>query len=303
MPSKHLPGPPLNLHFANGSFNFSRIANIWNTTLGKRLFRKSHLNPENIAFFSPGTLSAGKDRLWNANCHHQSNMTLAEILIIYLACGAPFGVQYLLDSNHRRVLHTIAGVLSRFIIWPVGAAIMLARLSKAAPRLDIGGSNFDGDALARIRSRFESQIMLSNRSASVFEFRDAFLRYTGLAGSACEVEIWPGVSELFRVAGHPDEHLAVLSLQRKNTAKLEYHRERSRNEFSRTIESLVSTADNISEIIMLAVETAECVSDRRYANELRRRYGLEPRLASDISAEHNAGELWKTGSQHHSIAN
>ncbi len=230
-------------------------------------------------------------------------MTLAEIIIIYLACGAPFGVQYLLDSNHRPVLHTIAGVISRFIIWPVGAAIMLASLFKAAPRLDLGGNNFNGDALARVRSRFESQIMSSNRSASVFEFRDAFLRYTGLAESAGEVDIAPGLSEVFRMTGHPDQNLAALSLQRKNIAKLEYHRERSRNEFSRTIESLVSITDNSDEIIMLAVETAECVSDRRYANELRRRYGLEPQLASDLRSEHSAGELWNTGSQHHSIAN
>ncbi|MBP6004896.1 MAG: hypothetical protein KA746_15815 [Pyrinomonadaceae bacterium] len=180
---------------------------------------------------------------------------------------------------------------------------MLASLFKAAPRLDLGGNNFNGDALARVRSRFESQIMSSNRSASVFEFRDAFLRYTGLAESAGEVDIAPGLSEVFRMTGHPDQNLAALSLQRKNIAKLEYHRERSRNEFSRTIESLVSITDNSDEIIMLAVETAECVSDRRYANELRRRYGLEPQLASDLRSEHSAGELWNTGSQHHSIAN
>ena len=230
-------------------------------------------------------------------------MATAEFIIIYLACGAPFGVQYLLDSTDRPILHTIAGVAARFLAWPIGAALMLVNLFTAVPQFDRGGDNPDGDALARVRSKFESQIMLSDRSTSIFEFRDVFLRYTGLAESIGDRESSPGVSELFRVAGHHDERLAGSCLQRKVVSKLEYHRERSRSEFSLMIESILSETDDRNEIVSLAVETAECVSDRRYAAELRRRYGLEPLLARNESSNDKLGDIWNTGSQHHSIAN
>lgn len=228
-------------------------------------------------------------------------MNFSETLIIYLACGAPFGVEYLQRRTGRSILATAFGVFVRFILWPIAAGRMLYRLIARSSELLLELPDDTDQRLAAIRTRFEAIIHADQGPPRVFEFRDTFLRYTGLARSgACEPG--NGVAEIFEVTGHDDVTLATMCLARRNASRLARHRELARDEFSNFIASVAAKGQTPDEIVRLAFETADAVSDGELTAGLCGTYGRAamPSIAADDISK---GELWSTGAQHHSIAN
>ncbi|MBX7055789.1 MAG: hypothetical protein K1X36_12610 [Pyrinomonadaceae bacterium] len=228
-------------------------------------------------------------------------MNFSESLIIYLACGAPFGVEYLQRRTDRSVFATAFGVVIRFLLWPISAGRMLFRLLARSSELLLDPSETTDQRLAAIRSKLEAIIHAEHGPPRVFEFRDTFLRYTGLARSG-SAEPGRGVAEIFEVTRHGDVSLATTCLNRKNARKLGRHRDRARDEFANIISSIASPDEMPDEVVRLAFETADAVSDKQLAAKLAGTYGQAamPWLAAD---DRSKGELWSTGSQHHSIAN
>ncbi len=222
-------------------------------------------------------------------------MNLSETLIIYLACGAPFGVEYLQRRTDRSIFWTAFGVVVRFILWPISAGRMLFRLLACSSELLLESPDAVDQQLSAIRSRFEAIIHAEQGPPRVFEFRDTFLRYTGLARSA-SAEPGSGVAEIFEITGHDDVTLATTCLNRKNARKLARHRDRSREEFARFI-----AGDPPDEMVRLAFETAAAVADVELSATLRGIYG-HTALPSHVADDRSRGELWSTGSQHHSTA-
>ena len=228
-------------------------------------------------------------------------MNFSETLIIYLACGAPFGVEYLQRRTDRSILATAFGVLARFILWPIAAGRMLYRLIARSSELLLDLPDAADQRLSAIRTRFETMIHADQGPPRVFEFRDTFLRYTGLARSG-STEPGTGVAEIFEVTGRDDVTLATMCLARKNASRLARHRELARDEFSNFIAGAAAAGRSPDDIVRLAFETADAVSDGELAARLRGTYGRAamPDLAADDISK---GELWSTGAQHHSIAN
>ncbi len=224
-------------------------------------------------------------------------MNFAELTIIYLACGSPFGVQFVLRETDRSFFHTLAGVALRFFFWPVAAIAMLLRPSNQRSSLSFAYSN---DELERIRSEMELIVQAGPSTTSVFELRETFLRYAGLASAADRSEVLPGTANLFIAAGHPDRALASACLQRKIAQKLADHRSRSRKEFKDLIAQLAFEC-RVPRVLALGIEAAESLGDNVLAAGLR--WMTDRELTRSPAGSEPIGELWNTAQQHRSIAN
>ena len=86
-------------------------------------------------------------------------MNFSETLIIYLACGAPFGVEYLQRRTDRSIFWTAFGVVVRFILWPISAGRMLFRLLACSSELLLESPDAVDQQLSAIRSRLKFAVI------------------------------------------------------------------------------------------------------------------------------------------------
>lgn len=167
-------------------------------------------------------------------------MNLRDLFIIYLACGAPFGVYYFLQNrNHLETKILWLKSLLRFVIWIPFAIRMVARKSLFtnlyANRFD---KTSDSDAkkeieIEEIKKYFENAFSEKGISSSIYEFREIFDRYVGLSMEiqSENEELSPSETEIFRITNHTNKKLAEICLHRRNRKRLSFHQKLARRDF------------------------------------------------------------------------
>lgn len=171
-------------------------------------------------------------------------MGFTDFLIIYLACGAPFGVYHFVQNRKTSGLgRSLSGAFLRFVFWIPFAVAMVVRRSSLANLYTLG---FDGVTnsdskrsreISSIRRRIED-LAAANTDLSVFDCREVVERFIGLSEELQNVrtESVSTEAEIFAVAGHPNKAVASACLRRQVKRKLEFHLELARRD-------LVSVAD------------------------------------------------------------
>ncbi len=158
-------------------------------------------------------------------------MGISEILIIYLAVGAPIGVYAIVRSKNLLTKNLIGILAANVLFWPVFASLEFVpkAVSGHGSKYFIDGGTNSATAFERSRSAFTSSVKdISDRNFRR-EALDGFDRFAALSdavlteASAADVS----VPELFVIAGHPLPSLASKCLFRKNRRKLADHRDRA----------------------------------------------------------------------------
>lgn len=179
-------------------------------------------------------------------------MKFYDLLIIYLACGAPFGVYYFLQNRNRTEIRFLwLKSLLRFVIWIPFAIQMVARKSLFT---NLYNNNFDRNSksdakneieIEKIRKYLENFLSTRKIGLSVFEFREIFDRYVGLTLEikAEFEEISPSEKEIFRISNHPDIKLAEICLHRRNRGRLSFHQKLARRDFFEIIGDFIEKSD------------------------------------------------------------
>ncbi len=173
-------------------------------------------------------------------------MNLLDIAIIYLACGAPFGVYYFLTARHRvRERWFVARLGASFLFWFFFAARLIVVNGPLRYILD---SDKDGRvvpnfetlrSLEALRRNCEAALSATDPDFRVYEFRESFERYVGLTlelNSANDVPT-DADSGLGEVSGYGKSAHNSRCLHRRNLARLRFHREIARNSITEVIES------------------------------------------------------------------
>ncbi len=184
-------------------------------------------------------------------------MNVTDLIIIYLACGSPFAVFRLTQTN--RV--DWPSVILAFMLWPVYAVMLLGLVffsNEARKKADLR------NRLETLRLAIESSAFQGESISSLFEFREVYSRFTGLSVAA-DAAPSRSYAEIFEISGHPNQTLASRCLARRNAGKLAFHRSLARHEFVTRIEQLHATESNHHELERLAVELAETLEDRKAA--------------------------------------
>jgi hypothetical protein len=150
-------------------------------------------------------------------------MAYFDLVVIYLACGAPFGV-YELTITHGTgnvALRSLAAI----VLWPIFAVGHLKRFSRPDTHLQT--------EVQLLRTRLEQAVFSNASSGEIFEFRRAYQQLTGLANLVNERP--SSTYELFGVTDHPDPRLASVCVARRNSSRVDFHLERARQDLVRVI--------------------------------------------------------------------
>ncbi|HEV7699539.1 MAG TPA: hypothetical protein VGO43_04870, partial [Pyrinomonadaceae bacterium] len=149
-----------------------------------------------------------------------AKMLLVELLVIYLACGAPVAV-FRLTEQGSRSSHTMPRVAYALFLWPLALVAMRRAATAQSRRID---------RVEDLRASLEQSLFSSRGSSKLFEFREVYARYVGLVRlSNDDTSLSTGFLDL---ADHPSRSLASACLRRRQHRTLVRHRDAARTEFA-----------------------------------------------------------------------
>lgn len=178
-------------------------------------------------------------------------MNWNDLIIIYLACGAPFAVYYFLQNRNLPDQNLLwPKTILRFVFWiPFGFLLVARRylFTKLYTNVFDVGSILDAKKVAHIvtiQKNFEKTLLEGHSKLSIYEFREIFERYTGLTLELQNdsQEISEREQEIFRVTNHGNKKLAGICLHRRNRQRLIFHQNLARRDFFELFEDLVKRA-------------------------------------------------------------
>lgn len=206
-------------------------------------------------------------------------MSLTDLVIIYFACGAPFGVHQLMRKDRSGRVDWVK-VAASFVMWPASAIVLTVNgADEPAKRSDLHRDNY----VDQIRRQIESLAFGDGETSELFEFREVYCRFSGLWEVQKPNLATQITGELANVSDHPNQALGSLCLARRNGERLAFHRVRASGEFVDLIDKLAVTGSNRSEIVGLAIELADFLGDDATATDLTtlKIIASEPTLAWD----------------------
>jgi hypothetical protein len=281
-----------------------RIAKSSNVSSPKKV-------PENFqlyaCFFSVLSLNEGSRTTcipgWHIRCKFAGGMNLRDLLIIYLACGAPFGVYYFLQNRNRTEIKFLwLKSLFRFVFWIPFALQMVARTSLLTNLFNSGFDQMnESDAkkaqeIERIKKNFEKNLIENNFPLSIFEFREIFDRYVGLSLEIQNEnqEISPAEQEIFRITNHGNKKLGEICLNRRNRKRLTFHQKLARRDIFEIFRSFVVESTESQHLIDTALKLADLLGDfevRKLVENLSNK-SLQTQEKQNVRKLEN--ELWKS---------
>lgn len=197
-------------------------------------------------------------------------MNLRDLLIMYLACGAPFGVYYFLQNRNRTETKFLwLKSFLRFVNWIPFAIRLVARTSFLTNLYNVGFDKMsESDSkieleIEEIKKNFESNFLNKNFPFSIFEFREIFDRYVGLSIEVREniKEISPAETEIFRITNHNNKNLAEICLNRRNRKQLSFHQKLAGRDFFEIFRKLFDKSFDSPMLIKQAIRLADLLND------------------------------------------
>ena len=185
-------------------------------------------------------------------------MTFIDIAIIYLACGAPLSMHYFFAATRKLNLHFAAQIVLVAVFWPIAAFLLVQTVRKQRVFTSQIGQNDLDRRLDLFRIEIERSTFTDETAASVFEFRELFARYTGLAQAANARHAVPR-HELFKLSSHEQIDLASICLERKARNRLLIHADAASEDLVSFIAA--SGIDAVCGTLPIARAMAELLND------------------------------------------
>lgn len=209
-------------------------------------------------------------------------MTILDLLIIYFACGSPFGVYQLTRDDGARSGYEKWRAAAAFLFWPALFAKFV--YERVASR---GIST--RDRVEKIKAELERLAFSDGETASIFEFREAFDRYVGLSESLSQdgTTRYP-ITELLSVSGRELDEATTECLYRRNHKKLKFHLTIARNEFLDLVGHAASHETTGMSAAALWAELADLVGDIEAKDQL-----AEVSVASPDAERSHKERPWK----------
>ncbi len=194
-------------------------------------------------------------------------MTFIDFAIIYLACGAPLSMHYFFAASRKPAIYFAARIVLVSLFWPIAAFLLIKGIRTQL----VSGSQIGQNDLERrldtLRLKIERSAFSDETAASVFEFRELFARYTGLAQAANAKNSAATVNELFKLSSHGQGDIATICLERKAKNRLLDHADAASDDLVKFISASSIYSD--STLLSSATSLAELLGDRQTASRLR----------------------------------
>jgi hypothetical protein len=217
-------------------------------------------------------------------------MTIADILIIYLAFGAPIAVYKYLQVRDSGMMHRCIITAATFVFW-IPAAVQIGRLYISNAYFgNAFVSPVDSDSseilISDLRESVRSELVRLGAGVGMHDARQTVDRYVGLAMAIrARTETSGRAHEnLFEAAGRRNSDLGIHCLEIRNRRRLERHQMQSRKELLTLLEDL-SDFSEYSTVMRSALKLARQLEDKEMFEQLR---GLMTSKAA----------VWNSGSKH-----
>lgn len=190
-------------------------------------------------------------------------MDFLDLAIIYLACGAPFAVQYSFRLKDRSRFEKIAKCVLAGLAWPIFAFFFVfdavKRLGRPAPvqcetRLLIDD----------IRQDLENSVDLSGRPDAAFEFRRTVLRWAELAIARRQPTSSPATAGIWDISEHSRPNVASKAYIHREKRVLDAHFAAARKDLL----DLAGSLQNNAEFRLRAIKAARSLKDEVSARAL-----------------------------------
>jgi hypothetical protein len=222
-------------------------------------------------------------------------MNPIEIFILYLACGAPFGVYFYFQNRNSR-----AAVLKAFltvVVWiPYALRLLNANVTKK-----ISVSKFDAleesdsalrQKLDELQKRLTRILPESRTGVSVFEFREVVERYAGLTLARQTDEPGANESELFKITNHQNTPLGTKCLHRRNRLRLEFHQRLASRDFLKLLSKL--SVFEAEKLRANALEFVTLLNDGETRRAVENLFAESSQIARDFVVIQGEKAVWNS---------
>lgn len=229
-------------------------------------------------------------------------MTIFDLLIIYLAGGAPFGVYYFLHYRRRSISkHIWFKTILTFLFW-IPFAYRLLRNGKIKRKLfnlrfDVGNdSDSEMDKkLFSIGQQIEKIFLEVRYPISIYEVREVFERYSGLTLAHKNPNDTNNqhVAELFRIANRENVKLGAICLERRNQTRLKFHQTQAREDFLKLLAKLVAKNAQVEKLELLSVQFVKTLEDETAITEIKKLFKNVLQTDKKLPVKDSEKDLWK----------
>jgi hypothetical protein len=234
-------------------------------------------------------------------------VNIFDAIIIYLACGAPFGVYRFLHNRDKRDAGQLTlKALVEWVIWPASAVKMIGGSHLFSGR---SKTNFDplteldagkDEKVCEIQKSFEQIFSEGFASAgiSIYAFREVFDRYAGLSlalRAGGDNSSGMPQAEILRAADHGNVELASICLNRRNRSLLAAHQIQAREDFIDTVDRLAGSPSERTDTWILVNELAIVLDDIEAIGTIDKIFTGTPQTRKAGRVKEIGEVLWKPG--------
>lgn len=237
-------------------------------------------------------------------------MVFFELLIIYLACGAPVGVYFYFQNRRLRSKQLWLKTILNFIFWiPFFVQIILKsgihyNFSKIIHKSKIN-TNAKNNRILAVQKKFEYILSENVVNISIYEFREVFERYVGLT-LACmnnKTKPYEHEKEFFRVAGFQSQKLSAECLHRHNQKRLRFHQIEAEKDFLEMIAFISGSVAEPSELRRLTIEFFKLLQNAEAQKVLIEKFDAELQINAKNAVIDLEKDLWISETLKPPIAN
>lgn len=228
-------------------------------------------------------------------------INLTDLFIIYLACGAPFGVYYFLRNRTQSDLKLLwLKTFLNFLFW-IPLAIFLVRQINLLKILSTGFDKVaEADAdreknINLIQKEIEKILMKSDTPISIYEFRETIERYIGLTLAELNDDkiIAEHEREIFRIAPTKNIERGSICLNRRNRKRLSLHQTEARRDFLQLTERILKGSFEKVELRLWSLELAGLANDLEANIELEKIFDGSLQTGERHNVKNLEKDLWK----------
>lgn len=220
-------------------------------------------------------------------------MNLVDLLIIYLTWGAPFGVYYFFQNrNYSTSIKLVFQSILVALIWiPYAIRLLHSFVTKKFRNNEFADNNQTDSIVNEIERKFAEIIHEETSIISIYEFRETFERYLGLA-KAASTEVIENDAELYQITNHENKKLASEILSRRNRSRLNAHHILARRDFLRMIEKIDSTFSAKEKIRTLAFDFVKILNDVEAQKQLHKIFENPTQSDYGFTVNDMESEVW-----------
>lgn len=222
-------------------------------------------------------------------------MNTSDFIIIYLACGTPFGMHHFINRRKSN-LHWLNSLFVFFVWIPYAICFLREKTRKKTVISKLLKSEaFENELLIENSKKDLERILRENATNfSSFEFRETVERYIGLtmANKNADQNPTEKEKELPRISGSENKILAAKCLHRRNQKLLNFHHNLARRDFLKLVMSYSNGFRDAEKLCFSLIEFVKILGDGEAENVLKNNFKNISQSAKDNAVTHLEKETW-----------